>query len=523
MVAQFLGLKLRLLANGFRRSPLQVVGIVIALIYGLGAAFLAVVSLAALRLVDVALAGSIAVTLGSLLMLGFLLVPLAFGVDDTLDPRKFAGFGIPTTRLAAGLALAALIGVPALVITIVSFAQIVTWTRGPLPVALAVIGAVAIIASSVLGSRVTTSIAAFLLSSRRAREATGLIALVVIVSLSPLVVILTSVDWGRDGLRVLAGIARVAGWTPLGAAWAAPADAAAGDVGSAILKALIGIAFAGLLWLAWRALVARMLVTPHHEAEAHHRAGLGWFARFPDTPAGAIAARSMSYWFRDARYRISLVMVPIVPVLLIVPLLTVGVNWHILALIPVPVMCLFLTWAIHNDVAYDNTAIWLHVASNTSGWADRLGRVVPALVFGVPLVLIGSPICAALYGDWGVLPGLLGLSLCVLFAGLGFSSIVSARFPYPATRPGDSPFAQPQASGAAAAVVQSVSFFAIIVIALPVVALGALGLLYGHGWQWAALGAGLVIGGAVFALGLRWGGHIFERRAPELLAFTLRG
>ena len=37
MVAQFLRLKLRLLANIFRRSPWQVVGIVIGLVYGVEA------------------------------------------------------------------------------------------------------------------------------------------------------------------------------------------------------------------------------------------------------------------------------------------------------------------------------------------------------------------------------------------------------------------------------------------------------------------------------------------------------
>ena len=45
MVAQFLRLKLRLLANIFRRSTWQVVGIVVGLIYGLGLAVLLFLSL----------------------------------------------------------------------------------------------------------------------------------------------------------------------------------------------------------------------------------------------------------------------------------------------------------------------------------------------------------------------------------------------------------------------------------------------------------------------------------------------
>jgi ABC-2 type transport system permease protein len=522
MAAQFLRLKLRLLANSLRRSPWQVVGIILALLYGIGGAAFAIGSLIALRFSDAESAGTIVTILGSLLVLGYLVVPLAFGVDDTLDPRRFALFGMSTTKLASSLALAALVGVPSLVIIVIAIAQTATWSRGVLPELLALLSAAVIIVTCVLGARVTTSIAAFLLSSRRAREATGFTTMVVLVSLSPVVVFLASLDWNENGAAVLANIARVAGWTPLGAVWASPADAAVGSDGTALAKAAIGIAFAVVLWFSWRALVARMMVTPEREPQARHEQGLGWFVRMPDNPAGAIAARSLSYWFRDPRYRIALVMVPIVPVLLIIPLYTAGVPWQTLALIPVPVMCLFLTWSIHNDVAYDHTALWLHLASNTSGWADRFGRVIPALLIGVPLVLVGSPICAALFGDWDVLPSLFGLGFCILLVGLGLSSVMSAAFPYPAVHPGDGPFMQPQSSGTVAALAQSVSFFAIIVLSLPVVALAWLGFVWGGWWHLGALAAGLVIGLAAFFGGLTWGGRIFGKRAPELLAFMLR-
>jgi ABC-2 type transport system permease protein len=522
LTRQFLGLKLRLLANIFRRSPWQVFGIVLALVYGLGIAFLAVIGLAALRLAPVALAGSIAVTVGSLILLGFILVPLAFGVDDTLDPRAFSLYGIPTARLATGLALTALIGVPALVITIVSIAQVITWTRTPLSVVLAVVGAVVIVATCTLAARVSTSVAAFLLATRRAREVSGLIALLVIVSLSPVVVILLTVDWGKNGLAVLASVARVAAWTPLGAAWGAPAAAASGEVGEAVLKLIIALVFVGLLWLAWRALVARMLVTPQRQSREKSYSGLGWFGRMPDSPTGAVAARSITYWLRDARYHTSLVAIPVAPIVFIIVLSVAGVPWNVLGLIPLPVICLFLSWSVHNDVAYDNTAMWLHVASNTSGRSDRFGRVVPVLMIGVPLIVIGAPLCAWWYGDFAVLPSLVGVSACILLAGLGLSSVISARFPYPAVRPGDSPFAQPQASGSAAGLIQSLSFFAALLVTVPPAALAALGFVFGVEWAWAALVVGLAVGLGGLSLGVRWGGSIFSKRAPELLAFTLR-
>lgn len=522
MVAQFLGLKLRLTLNTFRRSPWQIVGIVVAMLYGFTASGFAVITLVGLRLVDVDLARSIVIVFGSIVVLGFLLVPLAFGVDDTLDPRRFSQFAIPTTKLAGILALTALIGVPSIVIAVISLAQIVTWSRGGTATLLAILSAAVIVVTCVLGARVTTSLAAFLLATRRAREVSGLIALLVIVCLSPAVAILAGVDWQEDGLDALRRIADVAAWTPLGAIWAAPAEAAAGDPGSATAKLGIGVGFALLLWVTWRALVAHMLVTPQREGSLRSYSGLGFFDRLPSTEIGAIAARSLTYWVRDARYRVQLVIVPIVPILMVIAFLVSGVYWQNLALLPLPVMCLFLSWAVHNDVAWDNTAVWLHVTSNTSGVADRVGRLVPVLVLAVPLIGVGAPVSAVLYGDWTVLPSMLGVSACILLSGLGLACLLSARFPYPAVRPGDSPFSQPQASGGASSLIQSVAFFATLIVSAPALVFGIIGLTERDQYPLYALAAGLGVGLLVLTVGIVAGGRIFERRGPELLAFTER-
>jgi len=42
------------------------------------------------------------------------------------------------------------------------------------------------------------------------------------------------------------------------------------------------------------------------------------------------------------------------------------------------------------------------------------------------------------------------------------------------------------------------------------------------GWPLASLLVGAGMGVAILTLGVLWGGLIFTRRAPELLAFTLR-
>lgn len=522
MVAQFFGLKLSLLSNTFRRSRWQLVGIVVALIYGLAVVFVIAASLIALRFTDVATATRYIVPMGTLIALGFLMLPLVFGVDDTLDPRAFSLYGIPTTRLANGLALAALVGVPALVIALVSLAQIVTWSVDPLSAILATVGAGLIVATAVLSGRVSTSIAAFALATRRAREFGAVVALIGFVSVSPVLLLLTTVNWERDGDTVLDGIAAVSGWSPFGAAWAAPAASAAGHDGEALLKLAIAAVFVAVLWVAWRLLVGLMLVTPQREARKKSYGGLGWFSRMPDTQAGAIAARSITYWLRDSRYRISLVAIPIAPIVFVTALAVAGVPWSDLALVPVPAICLFLSWSVHNDVAFDNSAVWLHVASDVKGNADRVGRLAFPLIVGVPLAVVGSPITASIFGRWDALPSIFGVSICILLAGLGLSSFTSARFPYAAVRPGDSPFNQPQATGAAAGLVQALAFFATIIASVPTLVLGALGLFVSPGLAWVALVVGLATGVGCLILGVKWGGSIFARRGPEMLAFTLR-
>lgn len=266
MTARFLRLKLQLLGNMFRRSAWQVVGIVLGLLYGFGAAIVLFGVLAGLRFVpEIEFVRDILVIAGSATVVGFVLFPLLFGGEDTMDPRRFALFGLPNRQLAIGLGAATLIGIPAIVLAIVLVGTVVTWTRDVGSTLVAIIAAAAGFATCLLLARVSTSLAALLLETRRAKELSGVIGLLLVVALSPIIVALTTVDWARSGLRVVEQLGAVLGWTPLGAAWAAPGDAAAGAWGVALLKLLIALAVPALLWLAWERLVARMLVTPGRE------------------------------------------------------------------------------------------------------------------------------------------------------------------------------------------------------------------------------------------------------------------
>jgi ABC-2 type transport system permease protein len=522
VVEQLLRLKLRLLGNAFRRSPWQIVGIVLGLMAGLGISIFVTILLVGARLLPTSAAAPSIEVFGAVVILGFVVVPLVFGVDDVLDPRKFSLYGIATTKLASSLAVSALVGIPAIAMTIIAVAQVVTWTRGPLAVLLAILGIPVIVATCLLCARVSTGVASFVLSSRRSRDSAGLLGFVLLGALAIVFIVFLNTDWQAHSLEILNQIARIASWTPFGAVWAAPADASLGNVGTALLRELIALVFLGLLWLAWRTVIKYMLVTQPRSVGARSYHGLGLFRVAPVSPAAVVAERSFTYWIRDARYHASLLVIPVIPFLLMVPLLVIGVPTNILALLPVPIMALFLGWSVHNDTAYDHTAIWLHIASGTSGRADRIGRIVPPLVVGVPLLVIGSIISAPLYGDGGVLPALLGVGLGLLFAGLGLSSVGSAQFPYPAVRPGDSPFAAPQAVGTASALIQGLSFFVTIVLISPAFFFAALALFIPSYWAWASLAAGIVLGSVFLWAGIVWGGRIFDKRSPEILGASMR-
>lgn len=521
MVAQFLRLKLQLTANAFRRSTWQVVGIAIGLLYGGAVTVLAVVALIGLRFVPVAIAGPVVVIGGSITVLGFLVVPLLLGVDDTLDPRRFALFGVDRTRLAIALAVAALVSIPALVITLVALATIATWARSPGAFLVALIAAPLTVAICVLVARISAAAAGLLLATRRSREALAGVAVVGLVLVSPIIVLLSTIKVGPSGGHTAAVVATVLGWTPFGASWAAPATVAAGSA-AGVLQLLEAGLTAGLLALAWRSLVAKTLVTPSRHGRLQSYSGLGWFGRLPATPAWAIAARSLTYWGRDVRYRVSILVVPITPLVMVLVLGFVGVPGHLLALLPVPVVALFLGWLSHNDIAYDSTAVWLHVAAGVRGRDDRLGRLAPVLVVGAPLLVLGSIVAGALYGDLLAGFGELGVAGCLFLSGMGLGSVSSARLPYPVPQPGASPFQQPNSSSGLTAAVQSLTFLGQFLPALPAIVLAVLGLVGPDVWYVVAAVVGLGIGSIVFAVGLQLGARVFERRGPEILAAAVR-
>lgn len=513
MVAHLVRLKLAILGNGLRRSPWQVVGLAFALLYALGALVGVLAGLVALSLQDVELRGMLLVVLGSLLVAGWWFVPLvAFGVDATMDPDRFALLPVPRGRLLAGMAASALVGVPGLMTVVVAVGAALSWWRSPLAVLAGLVGSVAAVLTAVAGSRLLTTALGPALGSRRARDLLAVVAIVPLVLLGP---ILSAVGGGIEALQdELPALADVLGWTPFGAPWALPADVATGQWGAFALRCVLCAATVGLLGGGWYVALGAALVRPRRTTATRPRTGgLGPFGVLPASPVGAIAARSLVYWVRDPRYAGSVLVVPLMPVVL-----GFAGDGGPLLLLSAPVAAYVFGWAVSADVAYDHTAFWTHLAAPVRGVQDRLGRVVGAACLGLPATVVLALVTIAITGQWRHAVAVLGVSVAVLATALGVSSVASARVVFPVAKPGDSPFSTPQGGSGAAMLSQLAGTGILALLLLPSVVLVVVSVATGRGVL-GVVGAvlGLVVGAVVLVVGVRWGGSIYDRRAPELM------
>lgn len=517
MVAHLLSLKWRLLLNGFRRSPGQIVGIAIGGLYALGVVATLMVVLVALRWADIETAHTAVVLGGAAATLGWAVVPLvASAADMTLDPSRFTTSAIPMRQLLAGLALAGFIGLPGLSTLAVALFTAATWWRSVPAVAGALVGAVLGVLSCVVLSKVVTTATASLAASRRFKDASSIVVFVPLVLMGPIVA--GVVGGVSSSTGYLPELARTVSWTPLGAPWALGGDLASGNVGAALLKALISLATLLALFACWNALLRRALVTPPYSGGSGKRGGkLGLFGLLPATPTGAVAARSLTYWHRDPRYAAALIVVPLLPVIFLFQSGQSG-GYSMLMILG-PLTAFVLSWSIAADVSYDNTAFALHLATGVRGIHDRLGRALACLAFALPVVLIFAVGPFFLTADWGWLPGILGLSLGVLLTGLGLSSIVSARYTSSVPLPGDSPFKKPPGNVAQTLAVQFGGMAVLFVLLLPELTLVVVQSVTGDpSWGWINLAIGTLLGAVLFATGVRIGGRWLDRRGPELFA-----
>ncbi|KAA9110294.1 hypothetical protein [Microbacterium rhizomatis] len=519
MAAYVLRLRAALLFGALRGDRAHVIRMSIGIAMLVAATVVTCWGLLSLRTAPIEVVLAVTVLGGSAVTLGFALAPLVVGATDPLDPRRFTAFGLPSGRLATILALAGLVSVPIMVLTALAVCLVLVWSAHGVAWPIGVIGAILAILTCALLARVCMALTSLFLRDRRSRELSGVFALAILVVVVPVGVFFASLEWRGTVPTQLSEAVAALSLTPLGAAIAFPARIGQG-ASSAWGSVVISLATVVVLAAAWGWLVQRVLTTTERPVSVRERGGLGWFAVAPGTPGGGVAARSLIYWFRDRRYLVNIIVVPITAALAMVPLLVVGVPMSIVALVPVPIAALFFGWLPHNDLAYDSTAIWMHVASGVKGVSDRVGRLVPILLIAVPVLAVAIPLAVLVHGRWAMLPAMVGVCAALFLSGLGLSSISSVVSPYAVARPGDSPFQQPQRAGSASALAQGLVLVGAIVLSAPA-----------FWWAWLALtvdvdaaitalwvGAGIGLGALV--IGVVIGSVAFRRSGARLMEFA---
>lgn len=515
MVAHVLRLRFDLLVGALRGDGRHRARLIVGAIVIVAALAAVVVGAGRLHGASDLVAQTVTVVAGSALVLGFFAAALVGGADDQLDPRRFAILGASPAPIAGAILLASILSVPVLALVVAAVAIGGVWIAHGAPLAAVVAAGVLGVLTCLLASRVALAIGGLLLRERRSRELSGVFVVALLVVIVPVAVFFASLGGEGAVTPELRTAVAVLSLTPLGAAWAIPGAAVDGSVGGPLIVAVVTVAALGALWFR---LARALMTTTERPGSGRERAGLGWFALTPSTPAGGTAARSLVYWLRDPRYLMNLVVVPVAAVVVVVPLLVVGVPMAYIALIPAPLMALFFGWLAHNDLAYDSTALWMHVASAMRGTSDRIGRLVPVTLLGVATLAVAVPIAISLHGRWAVLPALAGVCASLFLSGLGLSSIASAAAPYAASRPGDSPFQQPQRTSGGLA--QASVLLGALVLSVPALWWGWLALAVDAGYAWAALWTGLAVGVVVLVAGILVGGRVFDRRGGRLMEFV---
>ena len=558
MVATLVRLRWRLTLNSLRVNVWALIGTIVGALYGLGLLLALVAGAIGLGGLGADAAAPVLAAAGALTVLGWALVPLMLtGVDSTLDPRAMAAWTAPSRPLAIGLAVAAATGVPGvitgagLLLPVLVWAVAGQWGAALLSLALAP----AALATCVLLSRVVV-IGAGVSTSRRGRDRAGEIAVlaILLVSLAPALLNLgTRLDSGVD-LEGLRTAARVAGLTPFGWALAAPGHLARGEAAAAIGLSAAALALPAALAPVWERVVGRVMTGPARSdarsraydgaaQEGGAQAGaagvsrvLPWHRRLEGimpSPAAAVAARCLRYWRADPRYLVQAISLVITPVLLAV-MIALGRTSIVDAgetaslapgrapavLLAAPVLTALLSgWGLHNDLAFDSTALWTQVSASVRGRDDRLGRIVAAALWQTPVIAVLALGGGAWTGLWRALPAVGGLSAALYGCALAWSSLTGVLLPYEVNAPGDSPM-KSRTSGTAliAVLVQMVGMGVIGLAAAPVIAGFAVMALAGAwGWGWPFLAAGVLWGAGATWAGIAVGGRLLDSRGVRIL------
>ena len=554
MVGHLVSLKWQYVLASFRRSIWALIGLIFAALYaggmlfGLGSAYF----IANSEVPEYGQLGTLLV--GAVIALAWAIVPIFFsGLDGTLDESRFVLFPIKPSTLQKGQFLGGFVGIPGIASIIAVLLGVIAFISQPLALVVYLICCVLGLANLMVWARLANRLGMALNDNPRIANTLMIVAMLLMMSAGFIfggtITYLTK-HW-EEVLPYLPWL----GVTPFGSAFAVPYFMATGNMGTALgCLALTLVYLAGGWWL-WGKNLARSMAnvgsSAHHASAAEVAAGdLGLLARFPATPRGAVAARTLHSFLKDNRLQLLTASTAMLYLILTVamPLFLSsvgsfesrasfnGVNAaEANQIINSGVMQLFGFWMYFCTVftgyymcylvSYDNTAFSLHVLSPLRGIDDRIGRLWGYSILTVPVVVVMVFVACVANGHLELVPIVLMHQLGVFAAAAGIGCVLDTFISPPVAPPGANPFKNPKnTDGFAKQLLLMLSIVLVMLSALPggisvVVYIfrtqDVLTLVYGGLIQ-------LLIGAALLVGGVAWGGHRYDKVSSKMLERVAR-
>lgn len=489
-----------------------------------------------------------------MLAIGWAIVPIFFsGLDGTLDESRFVLFPIEPATLQKGQFLGGFVGIPGVASVLAVLLGLIAYGSQPLLLIVYLVCAVLGLANLMVWARLANRLGIMLSANPRVANVLMIVAAVLMMSMG-----FISGGTATYLMRHWDALFPFLPWlgvTPFGAAYAVPYWLAAGNVPAALGCLVLTLGYLAGGWWLWGKNLARSMAnvggSAHRASAAEVAAGdLGLFARFPATPRGAVAARTLHSLLKDNRLQMLTVTTVMMYLLLAVgfPLFMSATGGSIHGEIgfgPNPeqatqvvnsgVMQLFGFWIYFCTVftgyymcclvSYDNTAFSLHVLSPLRGIDDRIGRLWGYSILVVPIVVLMVLVASAVNGHLELFPIVLMHQLGVFAAAAGMGCVLDTFITPPVAPPGANPFKNPKNNeGMGKQLLLMLSMAVVMLSALPggisvivyvFLTQNLLTLVIGGVLQ-LMIGAGLLVGGVV------WGGRRFDRMSPRMLERVAR-
>lgn len=475
------------------------------------------------------LARTLVTTLFTAQFLAWGLAPLiAFGIDETVDPARFALLPIREDVLQRGLLVTALIGYLPVVnaVLLIGAAVALSTQWWMLPIALVAVAVQLLIC--VLFSRALSTAMSGLMSGRRGRDLGVMIGFAVIVGYMLLNFALNSVGQQGNGDEFGAKVSSVAaglGWAPPGALAQLPGFLADGRGVRAVVAVITAAACAAVLWWWWSgALRASLTTMPSDTENAARSTGRSGRAVATSTTGmmSLVADRNRVLAWRDPLRRVSWLLVLFLA--FVWPFLVIRGHGSLFA---VTFPAILAGSLVADCYGTDGSGVWLHMvafADRTRARGELLGHAVTVVLPGAVAMTAAVCLHAAIRGDWAWAPAGVGTAVGGLLGGVAAAGYFSARLPYAVRQSRKSMFASSIAGQKGRTAGASLGMLAGgILTIIPAAVFAILAVTMDVSFGWIALVLGPLVGLAAVWISSGVAARTYLERGPEILAVVAAG